>query len=211
MKVAELFEELKAFREEVKSEIQGLKSQVNDIKQLSERVACVEKKVDDNLAAIQARLDNLEGQSRRSNIILYGVPEADQESWEQTETRFKEVVSGKLGVQHEVHIERCHRLGRKQQNKSRPIIAKMTFFKDKVRVMAQAHKLKESNLALSDDYTKAVREKRKKLLPHMHRARNNRKRATLTFDKLKIDDEIYAVNHVGKVVNTRTGAVLEGN
>ena len=66
-------------------------------------------------------------------------------------------------------------------------------------------------MALSDDYTKAVREKRKKLLPHMHRARNNRKRATLTFDKLKIDDEIYAVNHVGKVVNTRTGAVLEGN
>ena len=92
--------------------------------------------------AIQARLDNLEGQSRRSNIILYGVPEAAQESWDQTEARFKEVVSGKLGVQQEIHIERCHRLGRKQHNKSRPIIAKMTFFKDKVKVMAQAQGVK---------------------------------------------------------------------
>ena len=216
MRIAELYDELVAFKTAIMNEITGVKSeitemktQVNDLSSVSVAVANIEKKVDENLAKVYARLDSLEGQSRRSNIILHGVQESPQENWEQTEANFQKVIREKLEIPDDIRVERCHRLGRKRQNGPRPIIAKLSFFKDKPRIFKQAHKLKGSRVSISEDFTKSVRDVRKKLLPHLKKAKENNRSASLSFDKLRIGDKWFIVNSDGQVVNSRNGEQID--
>ena len=209
MKVAELADIVSDFKTEVLKEITEIKSQTKDIAVLSERITKIEDKVDAKMAEFQKRLDDLEGQSRRSNVIIHGIAEDDQdETWEATERKVHDLIKTKLKITEPIPFERCHRLGRKRANGSRPIITKLSFFKDKLRLFKQAKELKNSGVSISEDYVKSVREARSKMVPLMKLARDKGKRASLNYDKLIIDGEKYAVNREGRVVSLRTGNTL---
>ena len=209
MKVAELADIVAAFKTEVLKEITEIKSQTKDIAVLSDRINKIEEKVDAKMADFQKRLDDLEGQSRRSNVIIHGIAEDDQEeTWESTEKKVHDLAKTKMKITEPIAFERCHRLGRRRANGSRPIIAKLSFFKDKQRLFKQAKELKDSGISISEDYVKSVREARSKMVPLMKLAREKGKRASLNYDKLIIDGEKYAVNREGRVVSLRTGNTL---
>ena len=209
MKVAELADLLQSFKDEVLSEISQIKSQTAEIGALSVRVNEIQERVDSKIAFIQKQLYNLEGQSRRSNIIIHGVPENEaDETWEVTETKVLDLTRNKLEIAEPISIDRCHRLGRKRATGPRPIIAKLTFFKEKQKVFSQASKLKGTGVSISEDYIKPIRESRSKLVPMLKSARAKGKRASLQYDKLVIEGEKYVVNSEGKVTSLRTGEIL---
>ena len=141
--------------------------------QLKERLEKTEKK-----------LEELEGRSRRNNLIFHGLPPAkDIETWDDCERLVKKCITEKLGlVRDEIQFDRVHRIGSS-------IIAKFTFFKDKERVMKERRKLKGSKIFVNEDYTLGVREIRKKLSPFMNWFRSENKRASLVFDHLVVDGE----------------------
>lgn len=83
-----------------------------------------------------------ENQSRRNKLKLIGVPESSEENtWDDTECILKEVVKEKLGIQEELHIERCHRFNHKpgslghDKNKPRHIVAKFVHWKQKEMIV----------------------------------------------------------------------------
>ncbi len=78
---------------------------------LEERVTVLEQEKQQ----LAVKLEGLENEKRRNNIIVYGMPEEEQENSEQSEEKVKELIKDKLNIEDEIGIERVHRIGRKKQ------------------------------------------------------------------------------------------------
>ena len=62
----------------------------------------------------------LENQSRRNNLRFEGLPEDDNETWDETEAKFKNVLVEKLDFEFAPEIERAHRTGRARRHDGTP-------------------------------------------------------------------------------------------
>lgn len=145
--------------------------------------------LEESLMSLTVKSDYLEGQSRRNNIIIDGIGESPNESWSVSEDKVRRLISEKLQLDHRaMEIERAHRMGKPTTNgeRPRPIIAKLFKYKDKLAIMENANKLKGSNIFINEDYTEAVRLRRKELLPDMKAARARGDIAYLRHDKLVV-------------------------
>lgn len=164
---------------------------------LEEKVThCVNKvsELECSLASMAKKLDDLENRSRRSNLIVYGVNEQDNETTEKLEKAvIKEIFQDVLGV-NILGVERIHRLGRPKQgldNKPRPVILKLLDFRDKDRVMKNCPKLKGSAFSVSEDFSQAIRDVRKKLWLRTKENRDRHEKVRLVYDKVNVDGHVY--------------------
>ncbi|XP_077523665.1 uncharacterized protein LOC144134690 [Amblyomma americanum] len=137
------------------------------------------------------KVDDLENRSRRNNIVIYGVKEDPEEDSVELERKVNEEIFKKiLGV--EVNsIERIHRIGLKHAQRHRPIILRFFNYVDKTKVMSSCFKLKDTKVAISEDFSKHIRDIRAKLWRSAAEEKNNGSKVSLRFDKLKVDDRLY--------------------
>lgn len=138
--------------------ISGLEKQVSD---------CVKRivELENNIKGMNRKIEELENRSRRSNLIVYGVEEQQNESFQELHNLVsKEIFEDILDVK-SAGIERIHRLGRTREGdpKNRPIILKLLDYRDKVKILQSCSKLKGSGYSISEDYSFGVRETRRKL------------------------------------------------
>lgn len=97
------------------------------------------------IKSLSAKVDNLENQSRRCNLVFYGVNESDNpERNADSERKILELCESKLGLQNLSIGRAMHRLGRFQSGKNRPLIASFTSYKEKQLILENARKLKNS-------------------------------------------------------------------
>ena len=73
------------------------------------------------LKETERRLDDIENQARRSSIIISGVPETDGERTDSLVVDLGKAARLQLTTD---NFDRCHRLGRAEPGKTRPIMAK---------------------------------------------------------------------------------------
>ncbi|XP_019625427.1 PREDICTED: uncharacterized protein LOC109470791 [Branchiostoma belcheri] len=136
------------------------------------------------------KLDYIENQSRRNNLIFDGIKDDRKETWEQSETKVKEVLRNKLRLNTDnIKIERAHRNG-KPGDRPRPIVVKLLRYKDKQNILRQAKMLKGT----PEDFSDKIRQKRKDLQPALRAARERGQVAYIRFDKLVISDRRTADN-----------------
>ena len=104
---------------------------------------------------LRKKLDGMEGQSRRNNIIVCGIPEKTDghESWEDCEQALRESLVTKLGMAREradkMPIERAHRLHKsagRPVGTARDVIVKLSFWKDKDTILSCARRLKPEHM-----------------------------------------------------------------
>lgn len=86
--------------------------------------------------------------------------------------KVNDIFENKLG-QKLNSIERIHRLWKKTPGKDRPVIMKLTDFRDKMKILQNCHKLKNTKISISEDYSKRVTEIRKKLWKSSDEERRN--------------------------------------
>lgn len=138
------------------------------------------------------KLVDLEDRSRRSNLIVYGIPEAADEN----ESILKEkVVNGVFEKKLKVScksVGRIHRLGRGGGN--RPTILYLQDFNEKQLILKNAKKLKGTNIFISNDYSQRTLRRRKLLWESAKTDKNNGKNVYLIHDKLHIDDDTFVWN-----------------
>lgn len=152
------------------------------------------------LKSLEARCEDAENRMRRSNLIFYGIPDADKESWAESQDAIIDTCRSLL--EHEVdqnQIERAHRLGPFVRNRNRPIIVKFHVFKQKEAILRKAFKLKGKDVSIGEDFSPAVRDARRKLLEF---GRNQETPFKLRFNRLTIGEKQYQVDNV-------TGSVKE--
>lgn len=181
--------------QELKASLQYTQKDVDELKVTLAKQSEHEKitetdmvKICESLQVMCDKQEYLEGQSRRNNIVIDGVPESTGESWADSEEKVKDIFRQKLQLQRDMEIERAHRIGKPEAARNRPrsIVVKFLNSKDKAAVMQRAKNLKGTQIFINDDYTDAVRLKRKELLPKLKEARDKGDIAYLRHDKLII-------------------------
>ncbi|KAL8580629.1 hypothetical protein ACOMHN_043445 [Nucella lapillus] len=138
---------------------------------------------------LEDKMDDLEGRSRRNNLIFHGIPspEGQTELWSDCEKAVRKVLREEMGVAEDVELERAHRL-RGGGKSPRPIIACFSKFKDKERVLANRKMLREkkSSIFVNEDFTP-------------------RKRAFFRFDPLVIEGKAHTFDPATQKLVPRQG------
>ena len=96
---------------------------------------------------VEQKLIDLEDRSRRNNLRLDGILETPGETWEDREEKLKQVFKEKLGFECPTEIKRAHRTSSRQNNTNngnnqQTIIGNLLRYKDKVKILQKANKLK---------------------------------------------------------------------
>lgn len=121
---------------------------------------------------LERRFNYQEDYSRRNNLRFNGVSElGGGETWEQTAENVKTLLQNKLQLS-EVNIERAHRLGQRQDGKSRTIVVRFSHYADREAVMRNASKLKGTRIYINEDLCPASQEIVKSQLPLLRQARD---------------------------------------
>ena len=155
---------------------------IDKIKETFKReIEKLKKDIDDN----NNKLRILEDRSRPDNLGFDDIEEWEEESWADTEQNLKETLSDILGIQN-VKIERAHRVGDKKRSACRTIVAKLSSFKMKEHILAEAKKRKLKGIQIYEDFSKATVEKRKKNWEKVKELRAQNKYAILVYDKMYI-------------------------
>ncbi|XP_037573312.1 uncharacterized protein LOC119455870 [Dermacentor silvarum] len=160
----------------------NLENQVSDI---SSRLAAVEMKVNalegvrDHLQGHrsassdtfrseypvpQQHVDDQEDKFRRDNLIIYGVGDSSTETSSQTEQKVRSLLSDHLSVQlSEKDILQARRIGTFVDKRCRLIVVKFSSLGVRASVLSQRSKLKGTGINLQEDFSKPIRQARKKL------------------------------------------------
>ncbi|KAM7303424.1 uncharacterized protein ISCGN_013382 [Ixodes scapularis] len=140
---------------------------------------------------LEAKLDDLENRSRRTNLVFFGVPDNSRsETWEESERLITKICKDVLSL--DVLIERAHRLGKHKDGKNRPIVVNFPGWKVKESVLRSAFKFKNTSFSVSEDFSLAVQEKRRQLWNYAKEKRQNREnKVHLNHDKLVINGQTF--------------------
>ena len=163
LKITKLTEEnvyLKKEVQELKESVEFQSTVVEDTK------SKINSKNDED---IKDKLSELEDRSRRNNLRVNGLEEDDNESWDESEKKVRELFEEELKVKN-ISIERAHRSGRKRRddgttNRRRPIVIKFLNYKEKVNVLTQFKKKKlwEKKIYMNEGFSERTVAKRKEL------------------------------------------------
>ena len=181
-------EELRASLELTQAEVEGLKEQGSvtaaTLKITTGKIIKLEE--------LERRVVKQECFNRRNNIKFFGIIDNEQESPEDTEANLRNFLHKKLSS-----FERVHRIPtrvreRKINQHPRPIIAKVSIFKDKQQIKSHIkHLPRGKSFGVADDFPKEVDEIRKELYPVLKQAKREHKTAFLNVEKLIIDKAVY--------------------
>ena len=113
---------------------------------------------------------------------------------------FCELELGIVDARQTMKIDRAHRIGTPNSDKTRPIVAKFNFFQDKERIKrAAAEKLTNSKFNVGDQFPKEIQQRRRRLVPILKKAQSEGKTAVLVYDKLYINGVKYEEGSDSKV------------
>ncbi|XP_077501283.1 uncharacterized protein LOC144112081 [Amblyomma americanum] len=167
----------------------------NDIEIMQSTTINQAKKIEE----LETRLDDAENQSRRNNLIFYGIPDpASAETWAESEKLVIDVCRNNLDITLEPNdIERAHRLGNHSADRTRPVIVKFLSHKTKDALLSNGRKLKDTNYSIGEDFSRTVRHARKQLLVF---AKANSNKYSLRFKTLHIGSKRYVFDASSQTV-----------
>ena len=177
--------------DKVLEEITEIKQRVDTLEMSNAELKLENTNLRKLIEDVTINADKSEAQNRRSNLIIHGIPDSKNETWEETESKLKTFLKQDLDIDaDDVSFERVHRLP--SYAEVRPVIAKLTRYKDKENVLRVWRKKDpKPDIRIAEDFTKRIRTIRTKLVPHMLKAREAGKRASLRYDKLVIDGKTF--------------------
>ena len=122
--------------------------------------------LENDKSSLEAKINDLEYRSMRDNLMFYGLPEEPNEN---CESIIKTLIAEKIQLQQAGNLtfDRVHRVGLPTRGKSRPIIAKFHYYKERELVRNKsfdlADTLKAANIGIGAQWPKQMRETRKTL------------------------------------------------
>ena len=117
-------------------------------------------------STLQSKINDLEYRSMRDNLLFYGIPESNGED---CEIRVRQFLGEKLELPQaeKVSFDRVHRVGAASIGKTRPVVAKFHYYKERElvrnRVFELKDKLKAENVGVGAQLPKQMRDTRKAL------------------------------------------------
>lgn len=205
LKELDKVEEVLQISKKIEGEITEVKKELTEVKEealkttakvtlLEAENATFKKKLLD----LEAKLDTMENQSRRNNLLVKGVPESKGETWldcKKTVIRIAQEAGVRIQTQ---DIERAHRL--QSKTTPRPIIAKLVYFQDKEDIIRNQRRIANSDITIAEDYSKLIQEERRELFKVMQDKRKEDKYAVVKFNKLQVEEEVFRYDWESKTL-----------
>lgn len=171
--------------ESLQNSNRDLQTSVATLTQQMQNVTAENKHMKETILDIQAR-------SMRDNLIFSGIPEAETDNPELSIQHFMQnQLKLSPDVINKITFHRVHRLGKLQERKPRPIIAKFEHYQHKELLKSKGKLLKDTSFGMNDQYPREINERRKTLYPILKEQRRNNIRAVLAVDKLYINGQLF--------------------
>ena len=186
--------------EQMETTCAKLTSDINTITVKNEQLEITCEQLSTENKELKSHSNELDNYSRRSNIVIRGIVEPQQESNAECEQTVRAFFKAQLKLPDDVinamHIERCHRLGVRGPFK-RPIIVRFGNYKDKLIVWDAKFKITDHRYFISDNFSRNTEFKRRKLYAIHKKAKSMdqyKKKSSLNGDVLIIDSVRYSVD-----------------
>lgn len=196
--------------------VSKVEGQVKEIPKIQENLSTIETTVNsikcdsisfrDHLTEMNTVVDDLENRMRRNNLIFKGLPELENETWNDAKVIITGFAQEMLGISLG-EIERAHRLGQKRSGTKRPIIVKFLSFRDREEVLRNAFKLKNVTppIRISEDFSDKVRSARQKLWEFAEQFRESGTKYKIIYNKLHVGTQSFIYDSASdSVVSLRT-------
>ena len=146
-----------------------------------------------------SRIEWLEREIRKRNVVLQGVEEEKNENEEQLMVKVKEVFNRmNLTVLKETDIMEMRRIGKEREGFKRPVLMEVRTMNMKMEILRKKNKLRGTEIYINEDYTKEVQKQRRDLVKFMRTAREQGHEATLIYNKLRINGRMYTLEQLGE-------------
>jgi polyhydroxyalkanoate synthesis regulator phasin len=201
-KFEEVKQEFNALREDnvsLREELRGLREEVSGLRQQNQDLQRKNDHLAEKLDYLDRKVDDLEGRSKRNNLVFYGVARRENETNSDCEDILKDLFMDKLELARDVEMDRVHRVSSRPDS---PIVARCVFYKQKVDILKAKTKLKGTNIFVGEDFSTKVRDQRKRLTPHLKRARGDGKRATIVYNHILIDGKRFTVDSADRLIES---------
>ena len=151
-----------------------------------------------------SRIEWLEREIRKRNVVMQGVEEEKNESEEQLMVKVKEVFNRmNLAALRETDITELRRIGKEREGFKRPVLMEVRTMNMKMEILRKKNKLRGTEIYINEDYPKEVQKQRRDLVKFMRTAREQGHEATLIYNKLRISGRIYTLEQLGEDEQTR--------
>lgn len=176
-----------------------LEQKQKEIDSMLQKMKSIEKEHNKASTELKSEIVDLKSRSMRDNLIFYGIEEEQGEKDEDCVRKVLELIEDKLeivGAKDTVKLHRAHRMGKYNNTKTRPIVAKFAYYPEREEVRSKARKLVRP-LGISQQFPREVMDERKRLIPIMIKARQDKKDAYIAVDKLFINGHQYRETGTG--------------
>lgn len=196
---------LDKFAKDIHSHIKELKETCSDT---NGKITAIEKIVVElkkqnlemqvKVETLESKVEFLERQFKKNNIIYFGISETKEESLPILEQKTIAIIS----EMQKVHIKpddiaNLYRIGKDNNGRHpRPVFIALASFKKKMEILSNRSKLKGTDIFVNDDLTPKQREVRKNLQIHARRLREEGKRVSIRGDKVIVHSDSYDVNEL---------------
>ncbi|XP_045493275.1 uncharacterized protein LOC123692562 [Colias croceus] len=119
------------------------------------------------------RLLEIEKCMRIRNLTFFGIQEQEK-SYEDLEKNILNLITSDMNINcHKTELQFIKRLGKRTENKIRPVIVTFSTFGKKLCIMKMKHNLKDKNIYIKEDFPPKILEIRKKLQEQLHKERES--------------------------------------
>ena len=131
----------------------------------------------------------MEDRSRwnRKDLCIDRTVETLNKTWEECDIKIQELIKNKLKINEHIEIDRCHRLSKKKnQNRPRTIICRITKFKEKQKILKNVKLLKKTDILIYEDFSKDTMELMKELWQEVLEYQRQNKFAYLNYRSIVV-------------------------
>ena len=140
---------------------------------------------------LEEKMLRQEEYSRRENLVFEGLRESgtkDEDCFGMIHSVLESVGLAKF------QLQRCHRLGKYDGKKKRPIIARFVLFQDKISVLKKREELRGKSIIIHDDLPPEISARRARLRPVLRYLKDQGEEAFLVRDKLNYKGVLYTTD-----------------
>lgn len=186
-------EEIKSVKNDIKHSAESIKTQITDISKTIEGLKTTIDSQEVKLCEHDIKINTIETvndrEKRSRNIVIFKIPENETNIVNLKENVIRLILEN-CKVEISLHVDRIYRIGRKNDDKVRPVLLALTSYDKKMEILS-GKKKNQSKLEISEDFSPLVLETRKKLVPVMKKLRElNYRNVQLRQDKLYLDGKI---------------------
>ena len=177
--------------------LDDIKKRQNEIDKLLSQIQKAQKEQTNAESRVQSNLNEMKCLEMRNNLLFFKIAEETEEADREIELclpKVQRIMEESMGIEnarYTIKVKQARRLGKFDAAKTRPILVEFETFEDSEIVRKASPNLKDTDYGVSQQFTREIVLKRRKLLPILKTARNERKKAFLSFDKLYINGELY--------------------